>query len=89
MLKEIHTERFNIGYDGINPIDEIIEHTKILSDKFDNFFYELDEEHYLSLRQEIVPEHKTTLYYLEVKMPELLAPTFVLYFGTELLQTYH
>lgn len=79
----MHTEKIKVGYDGINPMEEIIEHTKILTDKFDSFFNELDEEHYLSLRQTEITDLKTTLYYLEIKMPELLAPTFTLYFGSE------
>ena len=84
MLYDIHTERVNIGYNGINSVQEIIKNTKNLTDTFTEFFDELDEEHYLTLCQETIPGHKTIHYYLKIEMSELLAPTFVLYFGDEL-----
>lgn len=88
MLYTKHTELFDIGYEGIHPIEEIIENTKELTDTFSDFFNELDEEHYLTLRQRIVPDHKTIQYYLEVQMSDLLAPAFILYFGSDRRSTH-
>ena len=81
MRYDLHTERVNIGYDGINPINEIIDTTKQYTDEFSVFFNEYEEEHYLTLQQELLPDHKSIRYYLEIQMKHDMLTTFVLYFG--------
>ena len=84
MLKDLHVERVDIGYEGVYSTAQISDEILRLTSTFNDFFDELDEEHYLKLCEETIPTKKTVLYYLEVSMPEIIATHFVLYFGDKI-----
>lgn len=71
-----HTERLNVGYDGLNSSSDMIQDLSEYKQDLLEWFSENDAEYNITLHHEHSPEYGACLYYYSIDMEPHLSNSF-------------